>query len=375
MTRKPPFNRQIADEAAVWAIALDDDPLSSLEREELIVWLRASPRHVEELLTALALYEGVTFSDPGKSAAIEDILAEASGNVVALDQKAGPAAAGETPVARPARSRRVWWIGVLSAAASLVVGVFTLTNIDRGPAVVEPQPLVVATELGEQRSVTLDDGSIVYVNTQSRISALYTEEERTVELVYGEALFDVEHDPERPFRVIAGDTVAEALGTTFNVRFIDQQAEVSVVEGRVAFGKRDEDFSVVERPEPVDASGTEDAALGLVEEGRVILTAGQRVNLAELAPAPLVAPTNVDAVTAWTTRKLVFHEEALPAIAAEFNRYNRERLVVSSSLLEGERFSGTFAADDPDSFVAFLELTTGIRAMRVGNEIRLREAP
>ena len=88
---------------------------------------------------------------------------------------------------------------------------------------------------------------------------------------------------------------------------------------------------------------------------------------------PHVAKTDVEAISAWTVRKLVFDEDDLEAIVHEFNRYNRQRLVVVSPSLETERFSGIFAADDPESFVEFLELTSAIEGVEVGSQIHLRE--
>lgn len=369
MTKRS-FNRQIAEEAAGWAVRFDDGPLSPEQRRELVEWLKASPVHVDEFLTALALFEGAVLADPERPVVAADLLAEASVDVVPIDSARPSAQASDH--ARPRRRR---WLGAAAAAIAVVsLGVSSLLywpTSDQPPDL----PLIVATDLGEQRSVTLDDGSIVYVNTQSRIAARYTDQARTVELLYGEALFDVEHDPARPFRVIAGDTVVEALGTTFNVRFIDEQAEVSVVEGTVAFGKRDAAFESIER-EAVTVEADRDAgndSIGRIEDGRVILSAGQRAGLAGPSPAARVASTNVEAVTAWTTRKLVFDGDDLTTIAAEFNRYNHHKLTVPAGLAVGERFSGTFAADDPESFVEFLELTTDIESRRFGNEIQLRE--
>ena len=368
MTKRT-FNKQIADKAADWAVRFDDSRLSEADRAALITWLKESPVHVDEFLTSLALFEGAALAGSDMSIEVTGLLVEAQSNIVALDdtipQVSEPSEGSVGGCARP------WWQrwAVAATAAFVIVSVGALFILHDGS-----QPIVVATDLGEQRSVTLEDGSIVYVNTQSQISALYTEDARTVELLYGEALFDVKPEPDRPFRVIAGETIAEALGTTFNVRFIDDEAEVSVVEGTVAFSRQDAEFDAVERDEAAVIDTAAAVDLGRIEAGRVILKAGQSVDLAEAAPTPRVAIRNVKAVTAWTTRKLVFDEDDLAAIAEEFNRYNRRRLVVSPGLVGGERFSGTFAADDPESFVDFMKLTANIEAITVGDEIRLRQA-
>lgn len=372
------FNKQIADQAAEWVVRFDDGPLDASEREGLVAWLKESPAHVDEFLTSLALFESTALADPDMSTAVSDLLLDASPNIVPIGQivsDGAESAANDFNAPPSGRRWRKWFGGGIAAATVMtVMSVSLVRSFDR-PTDETPGVMIVATELGEQRSVTLDDGSIVYVNTQSQISAHFTDEARTVNLAYGEALFDVEHDPNRPFRVIAGDTVAEALGTTFNVRFIDNQAAVSVVEGTVAFSKKDVMFDAVEQRNTASSDAASSDDLGRIEMGRVILTAGQRVDLTDQpVPTPTVASTNVDSVTAWTSRKLVFDELDLVSIAAEFNRYNRDRIILESSLLGGERFSGTFAADDPESFVAFLELTSDVTSRKRGNEIRLRDA-
>ena len=102
-----------------------------------------------------------------------------------------------------------------------------------------PEYEVHMTSLGEQRTLALEDGSLIHLNTQSEVRIAYTDTERRVDLIKGEALFDIETEPERPFKVNAGDTVAEALGTVFNVRLLRDSAVVSVVEGKVRVDQRD----------------------------------------------------------------------------------------------------------------------------------------
>ena len=290
------------------------------------------------------------------------------GRVVALSATPAPVVADDDQPAETRNNRTRSWIGgAIAASLMLIILIVTFSMVFSSP---DDGSMIVATALGEQRNVTLEDGSIVYVNTQSQIEILYSEEERSVELMQGEALFEVEKDPTRPFRVIAGETVAEALGATFNVRLIDNEAKVSVVEGTVAFGKTGLAFDVIEREagfslnEEIDEAGAEPRRL---EGGRVILTAGEMADLGEATPAPRVVRRDVEAISAWAVRKLMFDEDDLDTIVREFNRYNRQRLAVASPSLEDERFSGIFAADDPESFVAFLELTSDIDGVEVGS--------
>src|SRR5690606_21686104 len=97
---------------------------------------------------------------------------------------------------------------------------------------IEHRGTTYSTGVGEQRIVKLTDGSIVTLNTRSRAFVRFADDVREVELIEGEALFQVEHDAHRPFRVAAGSVLVEAIGTQFNV--LRQTATtVSVVEGAV----------------------------------------------------------------------------------------------------------------------------------------------
>ena len=361
------FNKQIADEAAEWAVTIDSAPLNDEEQAALLTWLRQSPVHLDEFLLALGLFEGLSASASARSIDVEALLDEVSANVITLP----------SPPVRPAADndgtagfRRRYRISALGLCLVLVVGSLLFTTLPGGPAPRETK--VVTTALGEQRSITLEDGTLVFVNTQTRIAWQYTDSERRLQVYFGEALFDVRSDPTRPFRVFAGETVAEAIGTRFNVRFIDRRTEVSVIEGMVAFEHASLPLSEPQRSELSNEPGTLQQ-VGDFSDGRVILAAGESAGLRPDSTAPIVATTEVDAVSAWTSRKLVFKDQTLEEIAAEFNRYNRQEIVVRNDSLGRELISGVFAADDPESLIDFLVLTRGVRVYKSRHRYLLLE--
>ena len=101
-------------------------------------------------------------------------------------------------------------------------------------ALLQPSDEPISTAVGEQRSITLADGSLIKLNTRTTIRHRFDESTRRVELIEGEALFDVARDEQRPFIVTAGATEVRVLGTSFNVyKQSDLEATVSVLEGRV----------------------------------------------------------------------------------------------------------------------------------------------
>src|SRR5581483_7239884 len=128
----------------------------------------------------------------------------------------------------PGRWRAKWrapWVPALVAAALLIVSV--------GAWVLMRVPTSFETEVGEQRSVVLQDGSVVTLNTSSHIDVDLRKDRRVIRLSRGEALFQVARDATRPFDVVAGPVTVQAVGTEFNVDRRDARTTVTVVEGQV----------------------------------------------------------------------------------------------------------------------------------------------
>ncbi len=190
--------------------------------------------------------------------------------------------------------------------------------------------------MGEQRSVTLDDGSLVTLNTSSAIEVRLTKHRRDIKLLAGEALFQVARDATRPFDVSVGVTTVRAVGTEFNIDQLADTTTVTVVEGRVAVYTAD-------ALSPGVRTGTTNLPLA----------AGEQLTVAPRSARHPV-PANVAMATAWTQRKLVFDHRPLGQVAAEFNRYNHLKIEIRSVDLRNQEVTGVFDANDPDSFTEFL---------------------
>ena len=346
------LNTQIVEEASSWALKIEDGALSSDDRAELASWLKASPVHVEELLVASALLAGLAHVDPDKKMLIDHILSEDGAEIVAFNNAATDTKPVPQPSASPDTKKFPQWapyVGGLVAASLLLSVVLGPLS----PLLYPPHGQDYETMRGEQRTITLADGSLVHINTKTRLRVDYRDDVRAIEVLEGEALFDVEKDPTRPFRVTSGTTLAEALGTKFNVRHFGDDTEVAVIEGRVAVAPID---MVIAPP---------------VSGAPIVLSDGEEVTLSENTVAPRKTKTDIAALTAWRKRQLVFEGDALSDILFEFNRYNKTQLVTSDDALANEKFSGVFDADDPNSFVAFLKLAQNVHATRIGDEIQL----
>ena len=254
-----------------------------------------------------------------------------------------PVARGE---ARHVRSGFAW----AAVAAVLLMGVGVALFMLKTPQ-------EFRTALGEQRSVLLADGSRVTLNTDSTIEVNVQKARREVRLMHGEALFEVAHDPVRPFVVRAGNALLKDMGTLFNVDMRSNGTSVTVVAGRVA----------VDSGTPGRNAGAQATHGGPVTLEALVLGANDRV---VITPAGLGAPqhgVNVAPIVAWTQRQLMFEHRPLSEVAEEFNRYNRDRIDIDSAELKRQEVTGVFEANDPASFLAFLSGIPGVEIREAAN--------
>jgi transmembrane sensor len=186
----------------------------------------------------------------------------------------------------------------LAAVFCLVVAGLIWWRTDGGPT--------YSTATGEQRTLKLEDGSIIYLNTRSSVRVSYSSNARDINLQTGEALFSVAHDPARPFRVFAGDIVVRAVGTQFNVLRRPDETRVALVEGKVRVSTSPETLAGTS----ADAPGSIQLSAG--EQATVLSDGKVHTHVAD-----------PESSTAWRQRRLVFRDTELSEIAAEFNRYNR----------------------------------------------------
>jgi len=201
-----------------------------------------------------------------------------------------------------------------------------------------------STGLGGFQRVLLLDGSTLELNTGSEVRVSFSAGSRRVVLMRGEANFKVAHDPARPFDVAAAGTTVRAVGTEFAVSLRENQTvDVLVTKGRVA----------IQTParSPL-AHATHGPMLGPGEIATVS-AAGASVQL--------LPPDNVARRLAWTNGRLMFNGQTLIEAAAEFNLYNRCKLVIADPEVASLQVGGSFVATDLDSFVAALGHTLNVR--------------
>lgn len=395
----------IAEEAAEWFVQMQEKPPARSTKKRFVAWLTESPVHVEEYLGIAQVFGALQHVDPKGEIDAEGLAEE---TVVALHGEFGglmqgvresvdgshapvsrtgdgleqQGAAGEldqegwrrsrTPMrkgggllqqagrAKPA-GRRISWL----TAAALVLGLGVSALYMQGIG-----PETYSTRLGEQRSVVLEDGSMVSLNTSTSIEVSFTEETRQLRLMQGEALFEVEKDAVRPFLVETSSAVIRVTGTQFNVYEQTDGTAVTVLQGEVEVRPRTATPTASATSKGVE--GTESQAGDVAK-----LTVGhQALVKSGSAEIETITVASLEPVTAWTARRLVFDSTPLSDIVQQFNRYNHKRLVLDDASLASLELSGVFGSNDPESLVLFLQRIADVEVVTSsdGSEIRVRAA-
>ena len=232
-----------------------------------------------------------------------------------------PVAASHPPKAAPASK----WAMAACVALIMLASAFVLTRL--------PGHQTLQTAPGEQAIERLADGSTAALDTMTRLSLDFDDDQRALTLEEGEVVFDVAHEAERPFVVRAGNLQVRAVGTRFVVRHVGTDTSVTLLEGRIAVSRLGEDG----RAEPV----------AIAQGGRSLRT-GDRLRLTVNGKARSDRRA-IEDVAAWRRGRVVFDDVPLGEAVSELNRYGGERLAVGSDIA-GLAVSGSFSTADPASF-------------------------
>ena len=329
--------------AADWLVARDRG-LTPVQQAELTTWLCTDARHAK------------IFAELEETWARLGELRETAQATTEL----APAAA----LRSGRRGKLVWLATGLGIAAALA---FMWVNGSRPAPAAPDYSLAASTDIGESRKLMLPDGSSVQLNTQSAVVVSLTGTERRVQLVRGEAHFQVAKNPIRPFVVSAGEVAVRAVGTAFDVRLQPGTVEVLVTEGRVRVNNAAKGTSLLTTPA---ATGDEPV---LVAGQRAVVSTATATGITTTVVA--LDPAEIGQATSWQSGRLEFVATPLASIVDEFNRYNRHQLVIVDPRLATRRFGGTFAVGDHEELVRSLEANFGVVAERGQTTTQLRLAP
>lgn len=335
-------NTPVSEQAAAWFFELEECPADMTTRVAFIEWLKRSPQHIEAFL-AIAVLEQELSELPSDMQKVLASVESMSGRGAVPINEGADAADKSTRHRKSAISwqRYRWVIAASIAATSLSFMLFQLPDA-------EPPAVVHKTDFGEQRSIALRDGSIVTLNTRSELGVRFDESARRVELISGEAMFDVVRNGDRPFVVESGDISLKVLGTKFSVYRQSDSVRVAVVDGVVR---------AVSRQMP---------------DEQILVSAGDGAVVTPDGTIRRNEHIDLEKALAWTDRRLIFDSVRLADVVHEFNRYNRVPLVVDDARLADRRITSVFNANDVSALVGFLELEPDVEVDYGADAVRIR---
>ncbi|PIF48402.1 FecR family protein [Pseudomonas sp. 29] len=309
----------VRDDAARWFVRLQEPAIEADEQQRFDAWLNEHPQHRDEF----QLLQGLWSAADLLSAPRLEALAETP------------------PNRRQRRPLLRYAVAASVLAVALGLGLFSGLNHPGG------YRAEFATALGERKHVALPDGSVIDLNSRSRLQVRFEQDRRLIELSEGEAMFSVAHDTSRPFVVEAGSGKVTVTGTRFDVRRDVAQTRVAVEQGTVKVQGRDA---------ADDQFISLSAGLGTHVDAQGQVAAAYAVNPAEL--------------TAWRSGKLVFNNASLSEVAAEVSRYREKPLTVTNPAVASLRLTSVFKSDNTDALLKALPsiLPVAVRTLADGSQ-------
>lgn len=299
-------SEEVLDQAVTWVARLRADDVTVADKGAFSRWLTASEENKEAFDHTLSLWAHL----------------EVVGQLPFDDL---------TQKTRRGRSGAFQFY-LLTLAATVVLVVSVITSIFISPT--------YETEVGEQATLTLADGSVLDLNTDTAVNVDFSADERAIDLISGEAFFEVRQDLMRPFVVAACDCTIIAVGTAFNVHCEGGNLTVTVSEGQVK----------------VVSNGTSE-----------ILSAKQQLTLLDSQLQP-IRKVNTDNVTAWRRQLHIYDGVPLSAVVADLNRYASQKIRVFDTDLAKIEVVARYKMTDRETTLSSLEKTFSLRVVIISDD-------
>lgn len=319
MTRPadPAPPQSVSDQASAWFARMQSGQVSPEETAAFELWYHADAGHAEA-------YE--------KTRQLWSLLALPAENVHHR-LKAELPAVTTSPRRSPSSRLKTGLAGFTSL-------ILLLTLCWQAPKLLQNWQSDYLTGPGELRQIELADGSRVTLNTDTALAVNYGGQQRVIELLRGEAFFEVAPDKARPFTVNSGNVAARAVGTAYSVYKQTDGTRVMVEHGIV---------------EVSESTQTQLAVQVLANQQ--ISVAGSRLQA--------VGPADETMDLAWRRGQIVFIKQPLAAVIEQVNRYRHGGIIIMNPALKPRIVSGVFDSRDPDGVVAALSATLRVKAVNL----------
>ena len=331
------IDQNVLDQADAWVAALRGENVSDKSLESFSIWLTADQSHQVAWDQSLELWEtlGAISCLPVDELLTDELQTKESNKPVSPADDQPSLGSGLL------EKWQSLWKPVVLAFSLATIGFIAVFNI-------QPQGEIYTAGTGQYLAVTLADGSVVELNTNSEISVSLTEDSRDIELLKGEVFFTVASDKNRPFIVDVGGATVRAVGTAFNIyRVTDQSAVVSVTEGIV-------------RVEEAGGSSVSSAQSQL-------LTVDQALKIDSVRGLTQSDIENVQA-TAWRQGQLLFDNTSIGDAVEMLNRYLHKQVIVADDVSKNIKISGTFSSRQKKETLGAVANVLGLELTLDGNK-------
>lgn len=336
MTDIPPA---LLDAASEWIVKLSNDAATEADHQSFALWLSKSPEHKAAYDQTANLWFDlgcVRYIEADSSHTLED----------------QPNAGEGRPIVTTSKSSSLWTKlaekrNFVASFALCALATMLFVSIEQAEPLSERS---YATAVGEQQSTTLSDGSTIHLNTNTRLSVQYSDEQRLLTLSQGEAFFDVNKDPARPFVVqIPGGSVT-AVGTAFNIEIDPQRTLVTVTEGVIRVQERNN---------------------SALPAQQLLARQSDGVAVHPVKGLERTDESDLEDVTAWRQQNLIFQNASLAQVVAELNRYSDRKIKIADASLAYEEINGVFKLDKPLETLQAIQTTLRLESKSQGQIILL----
>ncbi|KLN59866.1 hypothetical protein WH96_15930 [Kiloniella spongiae] len=303
--------------ASEWLLVMKENPDDKALISAFSQWYEQKPEHAEAWKKAVKTYKLMGAVVPryeDQWAESQIVREQAVNNIVAF------------------RRSKFKMMSFMAVAASILVAL-----------VLRFEPLAdydYATATGEVRQVALADGTQVYMGPESKLKLNYSKNSRDIQLLEGQAFFDVSHNPEKPFRVFSLGTEISVLGTAFDVNIVEDNVAVMVQEGTVAV-KPDQNVSHAE-----------------------ILKIGDRIDVA-MSGDFVRGHMSPKYISAWRDGRYIANDHSALDVVNALDRHYRGIVVIADEGLKKQPVTGMYLLSKPVTALKALAHSIGAEAYQI----------
>lgn len=374
--------QKIKEEAANWLLIIEEkSPLSSKESQALRDWVATSSVHraviirMSETWNNMDVLAAMRVNTEQKAwFSMENIKALLGAKILTTLFKQNDKTAQRGYLT----FFKLSTVAVCFIASLLFIDLIFIEGVTR-------QPNYYVTDIGEYKKHILEDGSTLWLNSNSKVKVDYSKNFRRIALITGEAHFEVKKDASRPFEVYSMNRLVRAVGTAFSVHKLKDRVEVIVSEGTVELAIVDEMLVL----KPDDLLTTTEVNTHKKENGKAIsiinvpakvskylgkLSAGESMSIPMVSSALIEGEDNhivhldkgeIGRKLSWLDGKLVFAGESLEEVVNEISRHTSIIINVPDPELRKMRIGGHFQAGETDKLFSILESGFGIEVNKI----------